>query len=81
MKNCVIITEICSAGTQTASLDYDLLPVKVKTAVDEALISPDHSVEKNIYEYGIQALPDKNKLFIGNEQCNLIGTVQIYHPE
>jgi hypothetical protein len=85
MKNAILIVEMCSEGSIQKLCDYDSLPEKTKTKVDQAIKSEKRDAECNIYEYGIQYLMDyieetKAKIFIEpGEECKYMGEVTLYY--
>lgn len=87
MKRSIYITEICSEGEGGNLFDYNLLPIPIKNAVDNALKDPNLSYVCDIYKEGLQFLwqyVEKNniKLLISkNEQTEYLGSVCLYHNE
>jgi hypothetical protein len=83
MKNAILIVEMCSEGSIHHLCDYDSLPEKTKTKVDQAIKSEKRGVECDIYEYGVQAEDfneeTKAKIVIQpGEECKYMGEVTLY---
>ena len=67
MKNAILIVEMCSEGSIHHLCDYDSLPEKTKTKVDQAIKSETRGVECDIYEYGFQSVRVLKEILAGSK--------------